>query len=178
MIRSGHPMTTAAAVPRTGSMSGATSMAPITTAVESARIPSTAIAVANNIREANRVKNWRRGTPWGKRWPITSRRSMSSSGSRPSHSRLTCDHAARINPAGSVLRDRWASARRSGRVEAAFGPTPSADPGGAVGGRSSTSGIGHPQARSPAAQIFASIDARLHPWPSLSSPSFRMAETG
>jgi hypothetical protein len=58
-------------------MSGATSMAPITTAVESAKIPNTAIAVESIIRDANRVKNWRRDVPWGKSRLMTKRRSSS-----------------------------------------------------------------------------------------------------
>jgi hypothetical protein len=70
-------MTIAAAAPRTGNMSGATNMAPITTAVESAKIPNTAIAVESIISEANRVKNWRRDIPWGKSRLMTERRSRS-----------------------------------------------------------------------------------------------------
>ena len=57
MIRRGQPMTIAAAAPRTGNMSGATSIAPMTTAVESPRMPNTAIAVDNIMRDTKRVKN-------------------------------------------------------------------------------------------------------------------------
>ena len=62
-----QPITSAAATPSTGSINGATSMAPMTTAVESARRPCTAMAVDSVMSAANRNEKLRIVEPSGKR---------------------------------------------------------------------------------------------------------------
>ena len=50
-----RPLMRPAETPRIGVMSGATSIAPMTTAVESEAIPKVAIAVASSMKMKNRV---------------------------------------------------------------------------------------------------------------------------
>ncbi len=117
-IRLGQPITTAAAPPRTGSINGATSMAPMTTAVESPRMPNTAIAVESIIRETKRVKNWRPGIPRGNNRSMTSLRSSSPRSSRPRHSRFISAQAKTTRP---LITDTYGAGGDSCRLSALSG---------------------------------------------------------
>ena len=76
----GQPITNAAAKPMIGDISGATNMAPITTAVLSASKPSTAIVTDIHIRDENRhAKYLNSGPSWNKLLTILRR---SASGTR------------------------------------------------------------------------------------------------
>ena len=87
-------LTMADAVARIGVMSGATSMAPITTAAESASSPNAAMDEESMISAANRVMNSTRALPVGKSSSTAARASSSGSRSRLSRSPW------KIRPAG------------------------------------------------------------------------------
>ena len=89
----GQPIVRARAAPMSDTINGATSMAPITTAVDSTTTPTEAMTLANPIRAQNRAKRTGATGPSKKTFSWRLRRSSASTGRR----RIQL-HRARASP--------------------------------------------------------------------------------